>query len=351
MMIRWLGVYLLLVAAVWGQTPTHLVVDVQGQVTLKRSHWQIENPLSFGTEVALGDLLHLREPSARVMVLCADLNLEIISGQEFSSIGCSEQNPVLYYRGDRIAPVRTSPTLNLPRVLSPRATKLLGNRPTFYWEALEGSSYTVRLKKLPNDLVWETVTTDNHLPYPDKPPLEPGVSYSLEVEAKVGDTSYFSSAEGIPNLGFRLLDETLQQKVLSDEEKILGLPLSEVARAFVLAKHYAGNELYAEALEQLSISDVASQFSLQYALGKLYDDVSLPDFAATHFANALALAVIDGNIEGEAQAHFQLARLADNVRNQVERATYHYEAAKVLYRSLGDEKHALEVRDALERLQ
>jgi hypothetical protein len=350
-MMRWFGFYLVFMTAVWAQTPIHLVVDVQGQVTLKRSHWQIENPLSFGTEVALGDLLHLLEPSAQVAVLCADLSLEIISGQEFSSIACSEQNPVLYYRGDRIAPVRAPPTLNLPRVLSPRATKLLSNRPTFHWEAIEEASYTVRLKKLPNDLVWETVTTDNYLPYPDEPPLEPDVSYILEVEARVGDTSYFSSAEGIPNLGFRVLDETGREKVLSDAEKISALPLSEMARAFVLAKHYAGNELYAESLEQLSISDVALNFGPQYALGKLYNDVSLPDFAATHFTNALDLAVTHGNVEGEAQAHFQLARLADSVWNHIKRASYHYEAAQLLYHSLGDEKHALEVQVALERLQ
>lgn len=346
-MTRLFGIYLLFMTSVWAQIPIHLVVDVQGQATLKRSHWQAENPLSFGTEVVLGDLLHLTKPSAQITVLCADLSLEIISGKEFSSIGCSEQHPVLYYQGDRIAPVRAPPALKLPRVLSPRATKLLSNRPMFHWEALEGASYTVRLKKLPNDLIWEIVTTTNTLPYPDEPPLEPGVSYILEVEAQVGDTTYSSSAEGLPNLGFRLLDETEKQKILSDEQKIQALPLSEMARAFVLAKLYASHELYAEASEFLLSALDNDEIALYYLLGKLHETILLPLRAESYYRDSLRLAEAAYDLEKQALSSLALAKLFDLNYNNGLQASEFYLLAQQSYLALGDDTKANGIKKIL----
>ena len=344
--MRALTFILALISMAWTQTPTHLIVAVDGQATLKRSHWQIENPLTFGTEVVVGDLIHLLGESAQVKVLCADLSLETLSGREFSSVGCSGEAPQLYYEGERLSRLRTSPQLNLPRVLSPRATELLTNRPTFVWQAVPNASYTARLKALPDDVVWEVQTEMNTLAYPDKPALKPGVSYVLEVAARVGDATYSSDDEELPNLGFSLLDDAKARAVREQEKIIRALPLSEEARAFALAHLYASNGLYAEAILQLE-SINGTKESVDYLMGKLHETIRLPLHAERYYRQSLQMAHESRDLQRQALSSLALGRLFDIQYNNVAQGAEFYENARENYKTLGDAARAESIERVL----
>jgi hypothetical protein len=320
--------------------PIHLVVEVAGDAALKRGHWRAENRLTFGTEVALGDLIRLRDASAQVTILCADLSLAVVSGRAFGAVECPEEAPALFYRGERISPLRAGPGANLPRVLSPRATRLLSNRPTFAWQAVPGATYRVRLKRLPDETVWEVSTEASSLPYPGEAPLEPGATYLLEVEARVGDRTYRSSDEGVPGIGFGLLEVERARRVLAQAETVRSLPVSEQARDFALAHLYAGSGLYAEAIALLTAPEDDEmgydEAAIAHLLGELYEAVKLPLPAEERYRDGLRLAQAANDLEAQARAYLALAALFDGAYNNVSQAADFYALARDRYAALGD---------------
>lgn len=334
-MKRYTPLLWIILTAAWASSPIHLVVDVTGGVTLKRAAWQAEDTLTFGTEVALGDLLRLTDTRAAVTIVCADLQVITISGRlnAYHAVACPEATPILTYRSLPIVPLRSQIAPTLPRILSPRATYLLSNRPEFRWQSVTDASYLVRLKQLPNHTLWEITTTENHIPYPDAAPLTAGFSYLLEVDAVADDQVYSSRAEGPTDISFRLLDIAQAQEVIALQDAITQSPLSPEAQALVLAHMYATYALYSDAITLLT---PLMQAAPLLRLGTLYESIGLITYAELCYQHGLEIALHAGSLEHQAHASASLGNLFKRHYNNSSQAAHFYRLAAQHYGSLGD---------------
>ncbi|HZI58495.1 MAG TPA: hypothetical protein VFF39_17065, partial [Verrucomicrobiae bacterium] len=103
----------------------HLVVSVEGRVTVKHKGWASYAPVVFGTDLRPGDLLKIDENS-RARIVCSDLTLHDIPAG-VTGVPCNSSRPVLQRPGGSIINTTRSWPTNaaFPQVLSPRKTKLL----------------------------------------------------------------------------------------------------------------------------------------------------------------------------------------------------------------------------------
>ena len=155
----------------------HLLVALEGNLSVKRQGWSDYTPALFGMVLHSGDLLRL-EGTAQATIACADLTVARASGG-VSSVPCTVIKPVLVYGSSLINPTRADAPADIPIVLSPRKTRLLSARPTIRWTPIAGvSTYKVSVRG-PN-LTWSTEVTDQTtLVYPDvAPPLTAGAAYN-----------------------------------------------------------------------------------------------------------------------------------------------------------------------------
>ncbi|HEY9602007.1 MAG TPA: hypothetical protein V6C85_10380 [Allocoleopsis sp.] len=167
------------------------IIEVQGEVRLKRKEWLDYRKASIGAKLYPGDLLQ-PAPQARVIVQCADgktiwsVPAGMISG---ATNGCPPQAvPLSRTRGD-IAPLRNAINPLIPYIISPRRTKLLNALPMLRWNAVLGASrYTVSLIA-DEDVLWETQAEETEVVYSGESPLESGVDYLLMVRANTGASS------------------------------------------------------------------------------------------------------------------------------------------------------------------
>src|SRR5262245_27802124 len=75
----------------------HLVVAVQGELSVKREGWSDYAPARFGTVLHYGDLLRL-DGSGQATVVCADLSIASVPGG-VSGVPCKAAQSVLTYGG------------------------------------------------------------------------------------------------------------------------------------------------------------------------------------------------------------------------------------------------------------
>ncbi|NCC33600.1 MAG: hypothetical protein EOM24_16525 [Chloroflexia bacterium] len=188
-MMRWLIVFSLLLV-ISGCTPAepsgappraaslHLLVDLEGQATLKRSDWRTFAPTFFGTLLRVGDELEIQ---GRAAIVCADLNL--IPLQDYrGGIPCPDTEAVLTY-GDVPIPTPRGQDGTLPLMITPVASDVLSARPMLRWTPADGAEgYHVMLLRGAT-VVWErepgAVTS---MAYPDDAdPLAPGTTYRFVV--------------------------------------------------------------------------------------------------------------------------------------------------------------------------
>ena len=199
----------------------NLLIAAEGGVQLKRSGWAKFAQTTFGAMLHKGDLL-LPVQGARVVVLCDGLTQwQVPAGAPVGlANGCPpSQAPVLRSGSSLIQSTRGGNDPLIPYIITPRKTRLLDARPYLSWNPSPGAStYTVRLNT--DRVIWETTTDQTGLVYPGTPPLQPGVTYLLTVEADNGKTS---SSEGAAGLGFSLLGAE-EARSVNEASKPAGLP-------------------------------------------------------------------------------------------------------------------------------
>jgi hypothetical protein len=274
------------------------IIEVQGEVRLKRKEWLDYRKASKGTKLYPGDMLH-PAPQAKVIVQCANgktiwsVPAGMISG---ATNGCPPQAvPLSRTRGD-IAPLRNAISPLIPYIISPRRTKVLNSLPMLRWNAAPGASrYTVSLIA-DEEVLWETQVEGTEVVYSGESPLESGVDYLLEIET---DTGASSQDEKSPDLGFCLLDENEATVVREAVEQLVKLDLADETKSFALANLYRVHDLKAEAIATLeALVKRGSQTAAIYrTLGDLYLEVGLNSLAENHDMKASQLAAEAGDVE------------------------------------------------------
>lgn len=318
--------------------PLNVVIQIDGQLKLKRTGWTIYTPVVFGTNLHSGDLLDLR-PSSNARVVCSDLTLHPV-GAGIGAVPCSASRPILSAPGGSlINPTRGWPSDGtFPIVVSPRKTKLISTHPTLRWTPVKGATaYTVAVRG-PN-LYWSTsVTSGTEVGYPEKAPkLEVGVDYKLLVAANNGPR-YDEPGLG---LGFSLLSADDRRTVLREQKQIENLGLAEGPTQFLIAHLYASQGLYAEAVERLeAVSQRFRRAAVQRLLGDLYIAIGLPRQAETNYLSSLELATAEDDEEGQMRLHAALGYIYGRTLGNKEAARQHLNAVLALARKLGDEPGA-----------
>ena len=325
------------------------IIEVKGEVLLKRKHWSDYRLTRVGAELYPGDLLQPAS-GARVLVQCANgktiwsVPEGVISG---ATNGCPPQAiPISRRKGD-IIPPRNSINPLIPYIISPRRTLVLNPLPTLRWNAVPGAkSYSVSLID-EDDVLWETIVRETEVVYSGEPSLESGIDYLLIIQA---DTGASSQEEDLPDLGFSLLDENQASLVRECVEELTNLELADEALALALVHLYIGYDLRAEAIATLeALVNEQSQTSAVYrTLGDLYREVGLNLLAQKHYLKAIELASLK-DLEGQALATEGLGKVYEAIANPQE-AIRCLTQARDRYEALGDTQRLKDLEKRLAEL-
>ncbi|MCA1995312.1 MAG: hypothetical protein LDL41_25180, partial [Coleofasciculus sp. S288] len=213
----------------------------------------------------------------------------------------------------------------IPYIISPRYTLLLNNQPTFRWNAVEDvESYTVTLYEVgvsEDHRLWEESVRSTAMQYPpDQQPLKTGVDYKLVVKADNGRSSkeeevdfsdYDSIERGVSGLNFRLIEQNLGESVQSLAEENTQQQSAEDGKLLIQAYLYAGNGLFAEAIEILEAAvETGTQApDISRSLGDFYAWSGLNLLAEKFYLKAIQLSELQQDEQEKALAQHQLGQM------------------------------------------
>jgi len=324
---------------------TNVLLELRGDVRLRRPTWNDYYPVSLGAILHRGDMLQLAG-DAVATVLCDDLALWTVPGGGPQGVnnGCpAPEAPDIVRQGFELAPVR-SPSSDIPYVLSPRRTNILTDKPLLRWQAVGGTiDYTIKIDFSGR----EWTVRGNEFQYLGNPPLVPGEIYKFHVATSDGR----SSDEG-PDLGFRLLTESERDEVMALVSRVEVLSLADETEALALAyvymsRTYAGWHLTADAISQVEwlLQQGAESPALAQFLGDMYVEIGLVNEARQAYETALQAAERTGDVAVQAAALFELGKLLSNGNCQERLAAVdRLEGAAVNYERMGDSEITTEVR-------
>jgi hypothetical protein len=328
----------------------NILVAAEGEVQLKRGAWSDFHATSFGAALERGDLLQLPR-GAKATVLCDGLTVWQVPAGVRAGLtnGCPQPRDTILVRG-MVGVAGTQRGTNdplIPYIISPRATKLLNDKPVLRWNDSGAGSFTVQVRG--GDLNWhQEDVTQTELIYPGEPALEPGTFYLLVVVDSNGKSS---QDEGLKGLGFSVLEEDEAERIRVDADHIAGLGLSSEAEAFAIAQFYAGHGLIAEAIAILGglVEEGSKQAAVHQALADLYASVGLNLLAEPRYLEAIMLAEAQGNAESLAASRASLGEVYIKLNNTDE-ATRLLTQARAGYEALGDTQRAGELEEQILRL-
>ncbi|MBE9117250.1 tetratricopeptide repeat protein [Lusitaniella coriacea LEGE 07157] len=327
------------------------LVEVTGGVQLKREGASRFRPARRNTTLRRGDLLRPAS-GARVRVLCDDGRTRPVPAGVTTGVNTLCPPPRSTTRNGTVRP-RTG-TLDIPYIISPRATFLLVKQPTLRWNAATGAkNFTVTVRgrgfEWTEQVVRKEACQGNTctLVYSGSP-FQPGVNYKLVVKA---DTNRSSAEETTPGLGFGLIELEQRQEVQTIAQRIEEQDLSKEVKLIALADLYADYNLVAEALEILEEGVKTQPLAAAYRrLGDLYLGIGLVREAEVRYLEAIQLASEAGESEEKAAAQVGLSQVSEAL-NRREEAVRLLEEAIAGYENLGDEQRVNELKERLEKLQ
>ena len=325
----------------------HLVVALQGQMSVKRQDWSDYAPALFGTLLRRGDLLRL-ESGSQAKIACDDWSLASVPSG-IGGVPCKvAKMPPLVYDGSQVITTRDYAPGEFPIVISPRKTKLISPNPTLRWTPVPGVvTYTVSVRG-PN-LNWSTdVASKTEVAYPTTAPvLVSGTAYRVVVCGG----SNCSDKENIPDLGFTTLKPDEVQTVREAGNRIRALGLADAPTRFLISSLYATQDLHTEAIEQLEgLTSTLEEPAVLRLLGDLYRTIGLNRLAEERYLQALGLSQKANDVEGQALAQYWLGQIYDALGNKSE-TIQRLQKAMELYQKLGDSKKSKEIQERLTELQ
>ena len=345
------------------------IIPKTGRVLLKREDWSDFHPTAAGTSINEGDQIFPTQ-GVRVRVVCPDLKDRPVSIGVPS--GIKTICPVWEVR---IAKAPQPPgalggvNASIPYAISPRHSLLLTNAPTLRWNAVPGATeYTVQVIS-PKGVVWKAQVRGTQVVYPGNPPLEPGVPYSLKVQA---DTGQSSEQDGASNLAFIALRPSEIQSVKAEAAKIAQQGFSSLVTTLLLADFYSNYVLPASTLEaygltleaprsyNLTADAIATLETLTKRgehspivyrlLGDLYWQTGLALLSTEHYLKAIELAQSPEHLEERTLAAFGLGEV-HAATDDIKKAIFWYEHSRMGYVDLNDTQRADFLNQHLETLK
>ncbi|MGB0385474.1 MAG: tetratricopeptide repeat protein [Ardenticatenaceae bacterium] len=330
-----------------------LLVVAEGDVSLMRQQWADFHPAAFGTLLRRGDQLN-PAPDTRIVVLCDNLRTWTVPPGVPSGLnnGCPLPPEPLLRSGKSLLGRTRTPVealQSIPYIISPRATELLNRRPTLRWNPVPGAiSYTVQVRG--GDIDWKEHVqgTKTELTYPGHPPLKEGVSYSLIVEADMGQSSRDEEVKGG---GFSILSEEKAQSVEVAEGKVAKLELPAKAEALARAHLYRAQNLVSKAIEILEplATQEEEEVAIHQTLADLYRQIDLNLLAKPRYQKALDLASTTGNVEAQAAAQAGLGEVHVALVEK-EEAIKWLEKARANYEKLGESQRVDQLTERIDEI-
>ena len=337
-MLNWKGVIqtgLTLTLIGWAtpvlSSPTHNIIDFQGNVQVKKAEWTKFNQAESGITLSGEDKIKLGS-NAWVKVYCSDLNQYAVEqpGTYLISEVCPEGKAVIKLCPDCNNPTRRPPgskeerLKELPYLISPRNTYVFNEALTIRWNEVSGAtSYTVIVED------WEKKTNETQIVYDGE--LEPGILYPVTVEAGNGASSKEEDEDSYYSWFMVLNDE--EANVLREQVAVIKQQeLSQEQKGLVLAYFYRGNELNFEAIQVLEeLVKSGSQTARVYQLlGDIYRQIGLSLMAKDVYQQGLALTVEEEISEVKAMMQWGLA-VVEYVLGNRDKAIEWLEKAKANY--------------------
>lgn len=337
----------------------HSIGKVEGRVMVKRTGWKDFVPATTGMLVTNGDLVRLLDSSAKATVVCADSSVREVP-QPLYPVQCGNARPVIRFKKSLVSGLRSGPGSEFPALVSPRMTKLVDPRPVLRWTGVPGATtYHVAILHEGTEYWSQDIAGATELRYPGVPELRPGDIYQLVIQTR----GLKSTLEKTPNLGFTVLGTKEAQDVRSSEKKIRDLSQPAPMTSFLIANLFAtwGLDLdhldpdkwplNAEAIEILENSSRTQPIPASLRmLGDLYLTIGLSRLAEDRYGRALSLSETTRDIQGQALANLELARIFNEVRFNTEEAIKHLQKARDLFATF-DESSAKEAEAEIAALQ
>jgi hypothetical protein len=325
--------------------PAHVIVAISGTVTLKRMEWTQYAPATFGMTLKAGDLLRLQK-GARAEIVCADLTLREVTAV-VSGVPCVETAPMLVYKGSLLTATRSDAPTEGPVLISPRATRLLGVRPTIRWMASDAST-TATVSVTGPGVRWSAPVATREFVYPATAPgLIRGATYRVVITA--GGRSSDDNLE--PGTGFTPVPDAEARPIVEAEQAIQRLTLSSQSRALVTARLYGSHGLLAEAIDALEhLPEGSTEPAVLRELAGVYSRCGVARLSVDRYTRALGLFRERRDVDGEAAVEYALGVLYSDVFGNGGRAADALKAALRLYQRLGDDTTSKEIKKRLDDL-
>lgn len=322
----------------------HRIVEVEGDVQIQRAGWSGVSRVGFGTPVGNGDRFRMA-PGSRAKIVCSDSAVMELPMRRVSPQPCRQKADVaLWWKGSPINGTRKPVNALIVLVVAPRATAVLSPEPIIRWQAVEGAAqYRVSVADWTSPIIAKTETR-----YPESaPPLNPETGYRavVTIVAPQSLAGISSADDQTPGLGFTVLKPDEAKRIRMSELGIQRLDISETAKKLLVSDLYANAGLKSEALAVLEdLFSKSSNSAVALMLGKLYDQVSLPQLAETWYRKAFQLAVNEDRIEPQAQSLEGIAFIIRDLRGR-KAADQFVSQAIDKYRALGSQNDEKRLRD------
>ncbi|NEQ41903.1 MAG: hypothetical protein F6K40_39275 [Okeania sp. SIO3I5] len=317
-------------------SPIHVLIDVRGNVEVKKTQWKDFYQAESGITLSGEDKIKLRS-NASVTVYCSDLNQRTVeqAGTYPVSEVCPEREAVIRLCPDCNNDKLRDPTLReeklkeLPYLISSRNTYVLNEPLTIRWNEVPGATnYTVKVED------WEGETNETQILYDGK--LEPGKSYFVTI---VADNGARSAQEG--EHWFSVLEDEEAKTVREQVANIKQQELTQEQEGLILAYFYRGNQLNEDNQLNFEVIQVleglvksGSQTATVYQLlGDSYRQVGLSLMAKEVYQQGLALTVEEEMSEVKAMMQLGLGKVEYVLGNGDEAAEW-LEKARVNYLAL-----------------
>lgn len=332
-----------------GTALPNLLVEVQGEVWLRRAGWKDFLPAGFGVAVFPGDLLRVDAGSV-ASVFCGDEASWEGGPESLSDDGMEHGVPCQAGRPPRpwtdIAALRSEDDVSRSYILQPRTTALLSDRPQVRWhEMVAGVPHVITVIADDGKDRAEVEAIGGVMEWPASwSPLEVDATYLLRVCLE-GETQEMESTRA--GQGFWLLGTGEVEQIQVREERLRIQPLSSTAIDLLVAELYLNHGMRAEAITLLQgLADRDGKPAVWLSLGRVYLEIGVALEARGSFDQALMAAQASGELEAEAEAHVGLG-LSIRILGEDSLARDHFKTALELYEKIGDRETVEEVNQLL----